>query len=141
MSQNKLKPAKMNVRIYHTSDKIENTSMHPSQFTEKYVNQILGGMFESCEGPNDTQIFVVQRPNGKIPNGPIPQVAIPDEDLVKNGIVKNTKASEMWHQAGHKDDLYGTVIQVPISLADIFFRRMQKIVASDSSIFFWFFDV
>jgi hypothetical protein len=112
MSQKNLKSPsspRFDVRIYRDYKKIDDIALSPSQFSEKWVNQVLGGLFISWEGPNDTQIFMPDKP---------------EEDLVKN-----VKATEMWHQAGHKDDLYGTVIQVPTKLANVLFSRMQKVFA------------
>ena len=101
------------IRIYYMDKPMEEVSMSADKFTEKYVNKKLNGYFNAHDGPDDTRIFVSQDEN----------------DIIDETRPENKEATKVWRQAGYKDALYGTVLQVPEKLAVIFFSKMQIVMA------------
>jgi hypothetical protein len=99
------------VRIFYVDGKTEDRSMTSKTFTEKFLNELLQSHFTVFEGPDETHIFISQNEN---------ETNDTDEKRL------NRKASEIWRKAGHKGNLYGTVVQIPENeLYVALFNRMQ----------------
>jgi len=93
--------------IFHPNGKTEKKSIAEKAFTEKFINQTLQSPFlahEICA--TNTWLFVSQKDN--------------EQESSK----LNEAATLLWKKAGHPDSLYGTVIQAPDELCQIFFNTV-----------------